>query len=199
MVLDTPRVTVTVGQKRREALQLAYPVCVASNARSGTIDLQLTGATFTGGGATRSGLLQDTACTVDADDSVSFLESTVYTTSEQFRVEAALVGTSARGSHDEAVLSSVGVLALELDAGTSVLPVGPDVLEVTVMALIDSVPAADVPVRFESLPTTQLLPVSLVTDAAGRATTRVLVPKDVPAMRVDAIAGDVRAGLTIRR
>ncbi|WP_410381174.1 hypothetical protein [Corallococcus sp. 4LFB] len=91
-----------------------------------------------------------------------------------------------------------GVLELRVDPAQAVLPAAGEVVEVTVLATLDGVSAPGIPIRVEAVPATQVLPAAGVSDAYGTFRASILVPKDTLGMRIDAIAGSVRTGVTLR-
>ncbi|NRD44925.1 hypothetical protein HRD50_10440 [Corallococcus exiguus] len=91
-----------------------------------------------------------------------------------------------------------GVLELRVDPAQAVLPAAGEVVEVTVLATLDGVSAPGIPIRVEAVPATQVLPATGVSDARGAFRASILVPVDTLGMRIDAIAGSVRTGVTLR-
>ncbi|RKG71291.1 hypothetical protein D7W79_30875 [Corallococcus exercitus] len=91
-----------------------------------------------------------------------------------------------------------GVLELRVDPAQAVLPAAGELVEVTVLATLDGVSAPGIPIRVEALPATQVLPATGVSDVHGTFRASILVPKKTLGMRIDAIAGSVRTGVTLR-
>ncbi|MBZ4416195.1 hypothetical protein [Myxococcus sp. RHSTA-1-4] len=111
-------------------------------------------------------------------------------------VRATLAGST---KVERATFGPRDTLELGVDVDASVLPSAGEVVEVVVLARLNGVATPGIPMRLEVVPATQVLPAVGVSDGSGAFHASILVPKDTQEMRIDAISGGVRRGITVRR
>jgi hypothetical protein len=112
----------------------------------------------------------------------------------EIELRAAAAGTTATG---RVSIGTPPQLALTVTAEPATLPAPGSIVLVTVAATSGAAAAAGVPVALAALPATQVLPSPATTDASGIAQVRVLVPAGALELRIEAVAGSARAGVTL--
>lgn len=204
---DPPELAIQVDteQGRLEGLGFHYPFCIESSAKEGGVELRLQNATLEGGADPKSLPLSPGRCPalkpgappLVKSPRASHFKGTLLAGGAEFDVGAALLGTSkvAEPLHVEA--QTPGKLELRVEPHVAFLPKPGEVVEVTVFATLGGALSAGIPLRIETVPTTQVLPAAGVTDEKGTFHASILVPKDTLGMRIDAIAGAVRQGKTL--
>ncbi|MDC0711424.1 hypothetical protein POL68_23335 [Stigmatella sp. ncwal1] len=201
--VDTPAVAIGVDTERgnREGLGFRYPFCIESSAAAGQVQLLLQNAALLGGGDAAHLSLSAGGCPARllASPRATHYGGTLLVTSAAFGVGAALLGTSVVTEPKQFQSEPPGTLALDVAPGVEELPPAGEVLDVTVSAALDGVAAYNVPIRIETVPATQVLPASGFTDTAGTFRASLIVPAYIQGMRIDAIAGGIRSGRTLRR
>lgn len=188
-----------LGAGAPSGLGISFPVCVESTAAGGTIALTLTNATTTAGASSTNLELTSGGCSspvVGPARQLTHAQTKIVTTRQAFSLSANLVGTSA-SAVASGIANPITDVQLEIDAGTTVLPVAGSILAVSVRTLSRGSVLSGVVVTFETEPPTQVLPPSIVTDEGGGGSVSVLVPDASVNLRIDALAGQTRAGITL--
>ncbi|NOK08020.1 hypothetical protein [Corallococcus exercitus] len=183
----------------REGLGFRYPFCVESSSVGGNLELRLKNATLLGDGDVTRLPLKVGTCKPEENEPrrASHFKGELLTSSAEFDVGAALVGTTLVADPQHIQARYPGVLQLRVEPSVETLPDAGSVVDVTVVATLGGAVAAGIPIRLEVVPDTELLPVSGLTDAQGLFRASILVPKDTLGMRIDAVAGSVRSGKTL--
>ena len=219
VILPAPELTIRHGLPSPKGLSIAVPTCVDTSAAVGRIVVNLIDAVtangqqqFTSpiapgpcppgtaetlhsadGGAAES----EDAGDGGADTAVGNIAFSSVTSRASFHVSAALLGTQVQADKTIDVVP-VGKVDLAVTAA-SPPPKGQAVVAITVTAMVKGTLAAGIPIAFETTPQTEVLPSTVVSDAAGRAGAWVLLPEDAQEVRVDAVAGNARGGAVISR
>jgi hypothetical protein len=196
--LDSPTLSVNFGGESRDGLSIRVPVCIDTNVVKGTTTVQLSGATVSGAASGQLPVLEK-GCDGGTDHHSSF---TAVASRGQIEVVASLDGTLRVAERkSQALASSFTPVTVVVRSDPTFLPDAGGLLSITATVAIPDVDAGikNIPVVFEMVPMGQLLPAATTTDPLGEAHTTVLVPPDVTQVRVDAIAGGVRNGITVSR
>lgn len=196
--LDAPRLAIAFGTEERDGLAVRVPVCVETNAIKGTITLQLSGAQLrTGSPASQAA----TPGSCPDGGGLSFASFVAVSSRARFDALASLDGAQldpVRESHTlGTAIEPVEVkVTSDSDGG---LPDAGALVQITAAVTVAGVPAGNTPVQFEVVPAASLLPAAVTTDELGYARTWLLVPDKASALRVDAVVGGTRDGLTLTR
>jgi hypothetical protein len=207
IVYDAPALDIAVDTAKGqiEGLGFHYPFCVESSAGEGTrFQLQLKGATLAEGDATslplKPGRCGDGLLSPERTKRTTRYEGELVANAAEFEVGAVLIGAQrvqAKPEHVE--VRPPGLLELGVQPGVETLPDAGEVLDVEIIATLGGTRASRIPVRIETVPETAVLPASGATDTNGTLRTSIVVPKDALGLRIDAIAGGVRRGITLHR
>lgn len=197
--LDEARLAIQLGSSVHEGSFVGVPVCVETSATKGLISLKAKNGTFAPMGDTVQLPLKDARCPgfpLGEGGHFKSVTATVSTGSKQVEVDATLddTGLSAHAVQDVAALQD---LVLDIEANPPVLPPAGQVIEVFVTARNSGVAVANVPVSLELAPTAVVLPAQIATDAQGIARFSIIAPEGMPHLRVDAVSGGVRHGITL--
>ncbi|HYO68194.1 MAG TPA: hypothetical protein VEU33_19155, partial [Archangium sp.] len=200
--IDPPRVALTFGNSELEGGRLKVSLCIESSAASGTVDLKLQQGVLGSGADMASLTLEAGTCAepplIDSPRH-SMRRVDIFATGEQVTASVALAGVGGVTATQSKPVTPPEPVALALTSFPTTFSAPRDVVEITAVATLMGQPVEGVPVRFETVPPTDLAPVTTLTNAAGEAKTNVQVPRGAVAVRVDAIAGPTRAGVTVRQ
>ena len=128
-------------------------------------------------------------CTLEGRGALAWPESPEVTLKASIGSDSVL-GTVQRGPG--------GPLELNLFATPAKLPVAGGIVLVTVETLVAGQRLQGVPVIIQTLPTgVSVLPASFASDESGSGVVSLLVPAGVPELRVDALSGSTRRGITL--
>lgn len=207
IVFDAPELDLFVDREKGqlEGLGFHYPFCVEASAVEGTrFQLQIKGATLKEGDAAslplKPGRCGNGLLSSERTRRTTYYEGELVANAAEFEVGAVLIGAPRVQAEPERVtLQHPGVLELDVQPGVAALPDAGEVLDVVVHATLGGTRASRIPVRIETVPETAVLPASGTTDINGTLRTSIVVPKDALGLRIDAIAGDVRRGITLHR
>lgn len=197
--MDVPEVRVVRGEQTREGAQLRIPLCVISSAERGAVTLTVEGGTLDDGQLVRRINLGQTRCEDQQalnGPRLRWASAVLFTTSERATVRVDLEG---RASHVLPVelLPELQSLDLSVTTEPDTLPPPGSVFAVTVVATLVGKAADGVPVRLETTPMAEVLPAAGITNSQGAFVAHIAVPEGATSMRIDAISGPLRRGITV--
>lgn len=199
VTIVVPTIGIAVSAPARDGTELVYDVCVATTSAAGDVKLALTGAALPIGTAATLALRDGDCGFSDAPSGAGVKHAwwSVRTSSESFSVDAALVDTKVTATRTVKVGPAEPVM-LSVCALPATLPAAGKLVELTVTALIAGVPTENVPIGIETLPGgVVVMPTKFVTDVDGVGRATLLVPTNALEMRVEAVSGGTRSGITL--
>ena len=110
------------------------------------------------------------------------------------RVRASGVG---RVVEEDISLGPSVPVSLSLAAVPGTLPPAGSLVQITVTATIAGTPVPGVPISLQIVPTAQFQPTQGATGPDGLLVAYVVVPPGAQALRVDAVSGQIRSGITL--
>lgn len=197
--MDEPKVELVRGNQTRKGGQLTVPLCIVSSAARGAVNLTVEGGTLEDGQTARRINLGTIPCDdqgVLESPRKSWASAVLFTMAERAIIRADLEGR-ANDVLPVELLPDLESLELDLTFQPSTLPPPGSVFAVTVTATVAGGIADGVPVRIETTPEAEILPVNGVTDEQGTFTAYITVPEGIVSMRIDATSGALRRGKTL--
>lgn len=195
--IASPRLEIDTGASELSPLFERWPMCVASNA-AGDIMLRAVGARL-GDDVTKTVTLARDVCVVGTEDLPFGAKVEVFPTADTFGLIAThTVAPNLRRETMMLTRSAPSPIDIELTPVPADLPSPGELVEITVEVERDGAPISDAPVTFDVVPSDlEVVPSAPKTDASGTAVVHFRAPASGE-VRVEAIVGERREGVTLR-